>query len=299
MHGVRNPRRRRPVVAVLLGVLAVLIPAAGQQAPPTLDAMLQGLESNLLHYHTAVPAFFCDERVVSERLAAAFAAEPNSRMQRGQAQAPTGDAPQRTVTDSIFRLRREIDRNGKPVLTESREVRTIDGVPAKGGDIGGPDVVRGAFSGGIGLVSLSQKACMKYKLQPFKPGKKAPYVIQFDSVPAQDRPAGCLLEEDGSGRVFIDRATMQTQRIELTVPHHPLGAAIVGQVRLLGVWNLAVDYAPVALGTQIVWMPTKVTSTTVSEGPAGPRWSYTARYSNFHKLEVTTRMIPADGGDAP
>ena len=38
---------------------------------------------------------------------------------------------QNTVTDSVFRLKRAIGPDHAPILNESREVKTVNGQPAK------------------------------------------------------------------------------------------------------------------------------------------------------------------------
>jgi hypothetical protein len=57
---------------------------------------------------------------------------------------------------------------------------------------------------------------------------------------------------------------------------------------------ITVDYAPVIFGAQTFWMPSLITLQ--ATGAAGTFhqtvWSYRASYRNFHKLEVTSRILP-------
>jgi len=274
-------------MGVLLGVLwAMGVARAQQTVPPTLDDVLKGLEDNLQRYHTGVPNFFCDEHVVS--------------------QVAPGPRSADTVTDSVFRLKRVIGPDHTASLNESRDVRTVNGHPAKAEDLSGPTILRGAFSGGLAIVSLSQKACMRYTLEPGKPGHPGdPYVVEFASIPGSERPPGCVLQEDGTGRVLVDPATMQIMRMELKAPHHIVtGAGVTarGEVipPLMGVWVLSIDYAPVLLGGQSFWMPRTITSsaTSVNGGPEPTVWSFKAGYSNYHKLEVKSRILPASGSES-
>jgi hypothetical protein len=73
-----------------------------------------------------------------------------------------------TVTDSLFR----VTRNLSGTLIEEHEVKAVNGSPPNGGRIGGPMSVCGVFSGGLDTVSLRQKACMSYTLQPIQPGMR-------------------------------------------------------------------------------------------------------------------------------
>jgi len=130
-------------------------------------------------------------------------------------------------------------------------------------------------------------------LEPIKPGSPAAYVVRFSTLPGKPRP-GCLLEEQGSGRVLIDPATMQITRIELTVPHHIIVPGSRTQMQMEGSWTVGVDYAPVELEGQTFWMPKRISSTAISPGSDGGNWMFNATYSNFHKLEVTTKILPAE-----
>jgi hypothetical protein len=254
--------------------------------PPTLGEILQRLQENVDQYQALVPSFFCDEHVV----------------------ATTSPDPQHesSVTDSTFRLKRVAnpEAEGKTILEESHEVKMVNGRPATGDTVNGPAFLRGAFSNGLALVSASQQACMRYTLRPIRQNKSStPYVIQFASVPARDRPHECGMQEDVSGRVLIDPETMQVTHMEFTAPHHFIGTAVSSLPGLdanpiEGRWDVTVEYAPVLLGGKSFWLPTKV-SDRLSGSFIGNRWLYDATYSNYHKLEVTSRILPASEEPAP
>lgn len=266
---------------MVFGVWVALCPALAQQIqPPTLDDILERLESNLLHYDSAVPSFFCDEHVVSS-------VEPGLRNQN-------------TVTDSVFRLKRVLNADHTSTLDESREVKTVNGKPAASQDIGGPSVLSGAFEGGLAVVSLNQRACMRYTLQRIKRnGPPAPYVVRFASNLTPENSANCLLQEKSEGRVFIDPGAIQITHMELTTPHHTIAPESYYTSQVVGERVISVDYAPVELGGQTFWMPATITSRVTSAKGTyhATTWSFRATYRNFHKLEVTSRILPA--GAAP
>jgi hypothetical protein len=203
---------------------------------------------------------------------------------------------QETVTDSVFRLKRVVNADHTTTLEESREVKTVNGRPATTQEIGGPSIVRGAFEGGLAVVSLSQQSCMNYTLERAKRNDaKAPIVIRFVSVLTSENKGGCLLQENGRGQVYIDRATMQITRMELTTPHHTIiPGDEMGYGAIVGEWALSVDYAPVVLDGKSFWMPATITSRTASgRGTFHPIvWTFKASYRNFHKLEVRSRIVP-------
>lgn len=270
---------------VLLGVLSVIAESHSARAQSTkrltLDDILLRLEDNLRRYDARVPSLFSDEHVVSSRF--------------------PGPATKVTTTDSLFRLKRILNPDHTTTLNESREVKTIDGHPVDGEDIGGPTIVGGAFSGGLAVVSSHQISCMSYTLRPPRPRHpRDPYVIHFKSLYSQNHPEHCLLQEDGSGRIVIDPVTLQITRMELRAPKHvilPAGRSANGNPipAALGEWILSVDYAPVLLGGETFWLPTIITShaTTGNGGPDATVWTFKAQYSNYHKLEVTSRILPA------
>jgi hypothetical protein len=257
-------RRHRLQIILFLNFIA-LPSALAQQAPtPTLDEILLRLENNLNHYDKQVPNFFCNEHVVS-----------SLTYERKH---------QSTVTDSVFR----VTRSSSGTLIEEHEVKAVNGSPTNGERVGGPVSVGGVFSGGLDAVSLRQKACMSYTLQPIQPGHSYDsYVIQFATLPNTKRRTECVLKDEGSGRVFIDPATMQVTRMELMAPHHAINSAETG------VWKISIDYAPVSLVGQTFWMPATITSTaTPSEVYVPTVYSFSARYSDYHKLEVSSHIVP-------
>jgi hypothetical protein len=242
-----------------------------QAQSPTLHDILQRLEENLDQYKTLVPSFFADEHVVSSR--------------------SDGDV---TTTDSTFRLKRVTGSDLKSVLEESHEVKKVNGWPAAGDAVGGPTSLSGAFSGGYALVSLTQQVCMRYMLKPIKPNHpNEPYIVKFASVSASERPDDCLLHDDNTGRVLIDPATMQIKRMEFHAPHHLISPAVDASSvsPIVGRWDVFVEYAPVLLGGKSFWLPTKISERMIDSSRKN-EWKYDAAYSNYHKLEVTSRILP-------
>jgi hypothetical protein len=264
MEGRRQTGHHRLQIILFLNFIAAFHSALAQQAAtPTLDEILLRLENNLDRYDKQVPNFFCNEHVVSSLI--------------------YGKKQQSTVTDSVFRVTRSLSG----VLTEEHEIKVVNGSPANGERVGGPVTVGGVFSGGLDAVSLRQKACMSYTLQPIQPGRSnEPYVIQFSTLPSTKRRSECVLREEGTGRVFIDPTTAQVTRMELMAPHHAISPGEVGA------WKISINYAPVSFAEQTFWMPTTITSTaTPSEVYVPTVYSFSARYSDYHKLEVTSHIV--------
>ncbi len=274
---LRNPLPKLATVAAILFAFP-----APTQVPrePTLNDILQHLENNLNDYDSKVPSFFCDEHVVSDVF--------------------PGNSLQNTITDSIFRLKRVPHPDHTTSLEESRTVKTVNGRPATSNDdLSGPTVLSGAFEGGLAVVSLNQRSCMSYKLSRSKTGRPAaPYIIHFSTQSHPPQPADCLLQESANGQAFIDPVTLQITRLELTTPHHTIFNIAHP---LKGKWILSVDYAPIQLDTQTFWMPVTITSHVSADTDTfhPTIWSFKATYRNYHKLEVSSRILPADGPSTP
>lgn len=275
---------RLPLKSAILSSLAFfwISPSLSAQRPvtPTLDDILQRLQANLNHFDTSVPSFFCDEHVISH-----MASDRGDR---------------NTVTDSIFRLKRTPNPDRTTTLVESRDIRTVDGKPATSQKMEGPSMLHGAFEGGLDIVSVNQKSCMRYTLQPIdNKHPNAPYAIRFATALTPENTASCLLQEKSTGRVLLDPASMQITHLEITTPRHTIipGGGYISPV--IGKRVLTVDYAPVLLDNETYWMPSTITMHAV--GDKGTfrvtTWSYQATYRNYHRLEVKSRILP--GSEAP
>ncbi|HEV2645904.1 MAG TPA: hypothetical protein VGU46_06015 [Acidobacteriaceae bacterium] len=255
---------------------------ADQSQPPSLNQILQRLEVNLNRYDTHIPGFFADEHIVS--------------------QVAPGTRDQNTLTDSTFRLKRTIHPDHTATLDESRDVKSVNGRPASSQDLAGPTVVSGAFEGALAVVSFSQSTCTRYTLDHNKrKDPTAPYIIRFASVlTSHDSPA-CLLDEKSKGRVFIDPIAMQITHLELTTPHHTIIPGDASSSAITGPRTLVVDYAPILFNSETFWLPSTIMSHSTTGAGTYHRtdWTFKATYRNFHKLEVTSRILPSIPAENP
>jgi hypothetical protein len=250
---------------------------------PTLDEILGRVEANLDRYDTHLPSLFCDEHVVSSQV---------ERDDRGRD----------TITDSVFRLRRTAQRDHTAALVESHEIRLVDGKAPASQHLEGPTLLSGVFEGGLAVVSLSQAACMRYELQRSKKGRpNAPYVVRFATDLTPENSADCLLQEQSTGRVSIDPVSLQITRLEITTPRHTLIEDSTNASHGVGKREITVDYAPVVFGGETFWLPSMIAMRVTSGAGtfhAGV-WSFKAGYRNYHKLEVTSRVVPRGAGSEP
>jgi hypothetical protein len=262
------------LASVVLGFSSAL--CAQHVNPPSLDEILGRLEANLNHYDASVPDIFCDERVVSSQV------EP-------------GERDSNTITVSTFRLRRALKPDHTITFEESREIKTVDGKPPRSQQMNGPALLNGLFESGLAIVSLNQEACMHYTLQRANANRPAePYIVRFATVLTPQTAADCLLNEQSNGRVFIDPKSMQVTRLEITTPRHVIVQENDSTPRLVGKRELTVDYVPVLLGDESFRMPSTITMRTISGSGTFHAivWSFQAIYSNYHRMQVTSRVLP-------
>jgi hypothetical protein len=254
---------------------------AQQPDTPTLSEILQRLEANLNHFDTSVPSFFCDEHVLSK--------------------VESDQSNRDTVTDSIFRLKRTLNPDRTTTLVESRDITTVNGKPAISQNMDGPSLLRGAFEGGLDVVSANQTSCMHYELQRINsklPGE--PYSIRFSTALKPQNSASCLLQEKSTGRALVDPASMQITHLEIITPRHTIIPGNASMSPVIGKRTLTVDYAPVVLDGETFWLPSAITMhASSSAGFHVTVWSYQASYRNYHRLEVKSRIFPGSEAPAP
>ena len=269
-----------PVRSLLLAALLTLAgPPHASRAQPTaltIDSVVAKLQANLDSYQQSIPSLIADEHI-------------DSTVQQFRSRGSAAGNYE-TIAESVFRLKRTDDpKTNTFSLDESRDVRIIDGKPAKGRDIDAPAMVFGAFSGGLAFVSQDESPCMTYQLEKIRP--RRPIVVQYESAPNIAHPEDCILTEPGSGRVTIDPATMQITRIEVHVPRHTLvptfsdgqkGAPTITR------WTVEVNYRPVTLNSRTFWLPATIVSLCSNDDT---EWSFHATYRNYRLLEVHSRLI--------
>jgi hypothetical protein len=280
--GTGKMRSRIWSTAVSLVVFLGFFPAlyAKQAKKPTLAEILQRLQANLKHYDVAVPSLFCDEHAIS-------------RVEQ------IGPPPQEVITDSVFRLRRSPEPDHTATLVESREILKVNGNAATSQNIDAPTLLSGAFEGALAVVSLDQSACMKYVLQASESSlPNEPYVIRFATIRGSHNSENCILQENSRGRIYVDPASMHITHLELTTSHHVIIPGNSYRPPVIGKRVLTVNYTPVLLGNEAFWMPSTISlRNTGGFGFHAVVWSFAATYRNYHRLEVTSRILP--GSEAP
>ena len=293
----------RVIVAVALSGCLSLFSGIAQTAtttkanPGSLDSVLATLQANVGDYTRTVPSFFCSEYMVSKM-------EP----------APTPTGSLQTVSEAVFRVRREVVAEGRSLLRESRQITSLDNSPppqnlaAETTQPYGPIAVFGIYMNSLNLVTARGKSCFSYRLRDARKGYSGSTPsIDFDELPSGRRPSSCPSNGRLSGHAFLQPSASRVTRIEATVLDYsrPDGKRET--------WKWSIDYAPVKLDGKTFWMPAAIHSTAIPQlsfgsapaarestgGPASTpvAYSLTAAYSNYHLLQVNSRLLPTPGGN--
>ena len=256
---------------VVLSALSLAPSLAQQTELLSIPETLARVQQNVSSYLSSVPSFFADEHVTSNLN------QPN-------------DLKITTVTDSVFHIRRKGEGNATQ-LVESREIKSVNHKPSKGENITGPAVFRGAFTNGVLLVSPVFAPCYEFQREDdAKVEGIHAIVLSYKSTAETLLDRNCPKVREG--RVFIDPHGFHLLRVEARVPDHEIMAGV------FGLWTWSINYAPVTLDGRTFWMPRTI------ESQAVPRyrhaaWSFVAKYSNYHKLEVNSRIITDVGNNPP
>jgi hypothetical protein len=238
---------------------------------PGLDEILVQRQADFSSYRSTVPDFFADEHVDS------LLRQPRQQ-------------DIRTSTNSIFRLTRR-GQGPSALLLEGREVKINNNTVTRGAILSGPVIFTGAFSNAVSVVSLELAHCFDYRLGPEgKLNGVSAVVITYTAWPGSATDKSC--PGIASGRAWVDAEAFHLLRVEARIPDHEITPGVIG------LWTWSIDYAPVVLDRKIFWMPKTVESQAVADDQHAS-WSFVAKYSNYHKLEVNSRIITDVGNNPP
>ena len=238
------------------------------QAMPKPDQILERVQDHVKEFASSLPNFICDERITSREVVA-------------------GKTRHETVIDSAFIGTQKKDEKGRP-FTESREIKAVDGQPAaKNQQPTGSFFVGGGFSS-ILVELFAQKNVERYRVAGIeKVNGRDALVIKFatrnDHIVLLDQELlGTKFMSKGTGKVWIDRESMQVVRLDLRFLNPPLLDCVLTE---------SIDYAQVVINGKTFWMPRTFRA---ELSPISSRLpvtgQYIAEYSNYQKFEVSVRM---------
>lgn len=252
----------------LLFLLLVSSSAAAQQAA-SLETVLARLRANVTEYRKSVPNFSADESVVSQ-------IEYDGKVRK------------QDRLDSGFRVSRAPDHT----LHEIRVAPSLNGRAVTGRKLSLPY----RFSGGFAdMPALLTSKCGDFRLAQTGAAEPGRIVLLISNKAESNPDCG---KSPYTEKAVIDASSFQVLRFE----HHAENVEIKNWLTHLpfvlalskhNVVSAAVDYAPVKLGGNTFWLPSRVTSTATDKSkPLTLR--YEASYSNFKLFTSSVTITPAD-----
>lgn len=274
----------RAVGAAFIAMLPATLAFAQQQTSiPSVNAILQALDSNRQHYQHSVPSFYCREHLESKFVKTYFVHVGGHKRSWVEA----------VDADSTFRVKREPNPDGTSILRGSRRIldERVNGRPVSSHHVEIPSILVGAFTGGLSLISSSQQSCLAYSVRKRHQGFRELYQVDFATVPQEQRTINCILQESATGYATVDPQSMQITHVEIFVPYHQVIAQRPDGSYLpaaYGPWHVEITYAPITLD-KVYWTPSEINAKTVTSDST---WTVRANYSRYHKLVVTSRIVP-------
>jgi hypothetical protein len=251
--------------AVLL-FTAWLIPQCPLAAQtPTVDAILAEVQNNAGQFVRSLPDFVCDEKVTSRGL-------------------HRGKVLEVVIESQFVGLQK---RSGRMSYSETREIRTVDGNPARTGQkFTGPFLFGGGFSSLLDeTFSPKYVSSHTYKIAGEEALNGTPaFVLEFATKEAQKELyfllyGKAVLQKD-VGKAWIDKTSLRVLRLE----RHHLNVQ-KGQTPMVA----TVDYGEVRIDGKPFWMPTSVKAEQSFKG--GELGQYLATYTNYRKFEVSSGIV--------
>jgi hypothetical protein len=251
---------------IWLNLLLVGVSAQTVVAAPDADDLLAHAIAFAQRYQAVLPSLICDETIVS-------AALKNGVVKR-----------QTTIRGTM----REVRTNGgKDPFDESHQFTEFDGVPAtEGKKHYFPYFVMGGFANGLGFLSSDRAKCYTATIEPTSDESKIRISLRprIETVGVQ----GCEGTENVTSRlILLERANGHVLHSERTIrPEYARKAKES--------YFASVDYAPVQLGGEALWVPVKVVAYDPKE-----EGRFEASYTNFHRFSGTVTIVPGTEKPAP
>jgi hypothetical protein len=259
-----HANRRLFLTPALLFLAATF--AAAQATPPTVQDVLLRARANVAATLATLPSVFCDEKITSSEL-------------------HSGKIYRSTAFDSIVTVRKT--SSGDEKLTESREVRLVNGkAPKEGKKYVLPITVNGGF--GLLFNSFLNAAfdqCNTYRIVNGDASTGNLLGLELSRKADSKKIAGCeTLSESAVSRFWLDPASYEIQRIETTarIPNGSHGFKTISGRN---------DFAAVQFGARSYLLPAGARLKVTMEPESSEGFAFEAHYSNCHKFEASSSIV--------
>ena len=255
------------LVFLLLELLSTS-PAPAQ----SLNEVLSAVSRNVKEFQDLLPDFVCNERVTSTEF-------------------DSGRVLKERVVESIFTGVQQvnIENRFRAAFTESREVLTIDGKPAKGAAF--PKVPY-RFTGGFSSLVITTFAAdnlqhHNYSIaDSYKSGSSSALLVQFATKEGQQHLRvlfqGTRLFAKDVGAAWIDQTSFEVLRLQrqsLNLPPDFTRSVVTA------------DYGLVTIGERQFRMPVRIRAEVTERNPRATV-SYVAEYGECRKFTADIKLIP-------
>jgi hypothetical protein len=233
---------------------------AGCQDLPSLDVLLDRLDTYAKQYQVTLPSLSCDEQIMSQALNKNGKIAWEMKIQSTLREVRTGDTYDPFV--------------------EKREFKSIDGRRPKATFQTSqmPYFAEGGFAGLVGFKRWEQRECFDYVVTSGDGG----HTVRLEmTLKVNSANPSCTRLPAGFHRIVIaDPETGRILHTERTIA--PEAAA-----RNTGVYFGGIDYAPQKLGEQTFWLPSRFYA-----HDANNTARMFATYSNCHRYAGELKILP-------
>jgi hypothetical protein len=260
----RFANRRIALTPALVFLVAAF--ASAQKRTPSVQEVLAHARASISATAATLPDVFCDEKIESSEL-------------------HNGKVSRKMTFDSVISARKL--ESGDDKLTESRDVRLVDGKPPKRGK---KYLLPILLNGGFGIRFYSSlfsanDQCNAYRIVEGGALEGNLLELEVSRKVNSKQIAGCEeLSEGAVYRFWLDPVSYLIQRVQ-------------SQVRLpdgsRGFKSLAgrSDFAMVQIGPRSYPLPANFHTTMTMEPNSSEQFTFEAHYSNCHKFEATSSIV--------
>jgi hypothetical protein len=227
------------------------------QQLPSLDVLLDRLDTYAKQYQATLPSLVCDEQITSQAL-----------NNKGKV------TWEMKIQSTLREVRTE---NPYDPFREEREYKRVNGRRAKR-VLEMPYFVEGGFAGLVGFKSWEQRECFDYALAAANNGQTVRLDMALKTTSAHPScarlPVGLhriVVADPESGRILHTERTIAPEAAELAPK----------------VYFGGIDYAPQKLGEQTFWLPSRFDA-----HDAENTGRMSAVYSNCHRYTVESKLLP-------
>ncbi len=255
---------------------------AQEAASPTGVEVVPRVQKNVAALRDLLPDFICDERVTRQDI-------------------EQGKTTREDHFISSFRVKRRMSPGSSttPMFIETREVKsaTVKGKPATVRNLVLPIGVTGGFCDDLFYFFEKEKGeCFDFELAGSEKIRGRNALVLTIRVKSNAKPVvgKCpSFPPEKTSKAWVDSESMQIVRLQL----FPTGLLeFAGPLsRWTGkyVINQSIDYAEVLINGTPYWLPTAKRAEFVKlKGQRSNQ--YVVEYSNFHKFDVSAKVLPTD-----